>query len=63
MKVAIIGGAKTGKTYYSKTLSSDIIHTDDSMFLKWSDNSLFISHLFDLDESEFVVEGIVVVRV
>ena len=63
-RIAIIGGAKTGKTYYSETITTgdQLIHADDSMGLSWSDHSEFISHVFDLENSDYVVEGLVVVR-
>ena len=59
MKIAIYGGAKTGKTTFSERFK-DAYHTDDLIGLGWSELSEKASYWFD--KEDFCIEGVAVGR-
>lgn len=62
MKIAITGSPKSGKTTYTKKLSSENIkHTDDLIYLGWSRASEAVSYWFD-DNGVDIVEGVAIPR-
>jgi hypothetical protein len=64
MRLAIMGGPKTGKTTLANTIPCEpglrILHTDDAMRLGWSECSEYCSYWFN--EPSVVVEGVAVAR-
>ena len=62
MRVAVVGGPRTGKTTYAynQTLRP-IYHTDEAMHLPWEEQPLvWIERLKDMPQ--FVIEGVQVAR-
>jgi len=60
MKTVIMGIPKSGKTDASGNFEN-VIHTDNFMFLNWTEQSEFLQNLFSL-ESDFTLEGVAAVR-
>ena len=63
VKIAIMGGPRTGKTTLSEKIKEDmnLYHTDDIKDLPWSEQSDVVCDWFTLEE-DCIIEGVTVVR-
>lgn len=62
-RIVICGGPHTGKTTLGHRLASrNLMHTDDYIYLGWSQASRFFSDWMIANKGPWVVEGVAAVR-